>query len=265
VNEERKKRLLRRVEKLLRQADGTSYKEEAETALLMAQRILCEHGMTMEEVDALSHEEQKTLVANEQMVTMGHRHSEWLLNLARVLCRQFRCKHYINHTGWGQQKKHHIRIVGLAEDVAVCRDVYAYARQTAERLAKAYAKQPGVVMDHIISKDYWYRCAEPAPDQKAAATKEVKAIWLDGFCEGLKAKFAEQLTRSESMAVMLVIHPIVRQAVDDLGLGKSRFRPQAIQTDNGAARRAGFQAGKSFEPRRPERIAAPVPRLKNGS
>jgi Protein of unknown function (DUF2786) len=261
VNEERKKRLLRRVEKLLRQADGTSYKEEAETALLMAQRILCEHGMTMEEVDALSHEEQKTLVANEQMVTMGHRHSEWLLNLARVLCRQFRCKHYINHTGGGQQKKHHIRIVGLAEDVAVCRDVYAYARQTAERLAKAYAKQPGVVMDHIISKDYWYRYCEPTPAQKAAANKEVQALWKEGFIKGLQDKFREQVERSESMAVMLTIHPVVQDAYKDLGLGKSRFRPQAIRAENGAARQAGYEAGRAFQPQRPERIGAPTPRL----
>jgi hypothetical protein len=141
MQQERRTKLLARVGKLLRQADGTSFKEEAETAILMAQRILAENGMTMEEVDALSHEEQKKLGANEQMVTMGHRHSEWLLSLARVICRQFRTKHYINHTGWGAQEKHHIRIVGLAEDVAICRDVYTYARETAERLAKAYAKQ----------------------------------------------------------------------------------------------------------------------------
>jgi hypothetical protein len=264
MQQERRKKLLARVGKLLRQADGTSFKEEAETAILMAQKVLAENGMTMEEVDALSAEEQKTLVANEQVVSMGYYHNEWLLSLARVLCRQFRTKHYISHT-WQQRQKHHIRVVGLAEDVAVVRDVYAYARQTAERLAKAYAAQPGVVGDHLYQKDPWKWESEWSPAQKAAGNREVQKLWLEGFCEGLAARFKEQVQFSESMAMVLVIHPVVQDAYTALGLGKSKFRPTSNGAENPAARRAGFQAGKDFAYQRPERIAAPLPRLKSGT
>jgi hypothetical protein len=44
----------------------------------------------------------------------------------------------------------------------------------------------------------------------------VQRHWLQGFTEGLEAKFKEQVQRSTSMAVMLTIHPIVRDAYTDL-------------------------------------------------
>jgi hypothetical protein len=128
-------------------------------------------------------------------------------------------------------------------------------------LAKAYAKKPGVVLDHIISKDYWYRYAEPTPSQKAAANREIQKVWLEGFCEGLKAKFKEQVQQSESLALVLVIHPVVQDAYRDLNLGKSRYRATSNGVENGAARRAGFEAGKAFSPQRPARIGAPTPCL----
>jgi hypothetical protein len=194
------------------------------------------------------------------MVSMGYYHNEWLLALARVLCKNFRCRHYISHT-WQPRTQHYIRIVGLAEDVAVCRDVYAYARQTAERLAKAYAKKPGVVENHLYQKDSWRFFSEWSPAQKAAANKEMQRSFLQGFCEGLEAKFREQVQRSESMALVLQIHPVVQDAYRDLGLGRSRYRAQGVRLSNDGAHSAGYTAGRSFEPRRPERIASPTPRL----
>jgi hypothetical protein len=93
------------------QAEGTPYKEEAQVAYTMAQKILLENGLTMSEVDALTADEQRKLVANEEMTNMGKRHVDWLLRLARIIARNFRVRHYIYHHRWGKYQTHHIRMV----------------------------------------------------------------------------------------------------------------------------------------------------------
>jgi hypothetical protein len=67
---ERRKKLLARVGKLIAQAEGTPYKEEAQVAYTMAQKILLENGLTMSEVDALMADEQRKLVANSYVDSM---------------------------------------------------------------------------------------------------------------------------------------------------------------------------------------------------
>jgi hypothetical protein len=52
------------------QAEGTPYKEEAQVAYTMAQKILLENGLTMSEVDALMADEQRKLVANSYVDSM---------------------------------------------------------------------------------------------------------------------------------------------------------------------------------------------------
>jgi hypothetical protein len=261
---ERRKKLLARVGKLIAQAEGTPYKEEAQVAYTMAQRILLEHGLTMQEVDALSQEDQKTLVENADLVSMGRRHCDWLLSLARVIALNFRCKLYISHTGWGSSQAHHIRLVGLAEDVTVARDVYASARAVAERLATAYAKEPGVLLGHLRQTRGVVSLSDVSAGQKAAATRQIKGIWLEGFLDGLEARFAEQVKASASMALTLVIHPVVKDAYRRLHLGPSTYRPQGADVHNAVARAAGYKAGKEFSPSPTQRLAPTTPRLKPG-
>jgi hypothetical protein len=185
---------------LIVQAVGTPYKEEAQVAYTMAQKILLENGLTMSEVDALTADEQRKLAANEGMTTMGKRHVDWLLRLARIIARNFRVRHYVYHNGWGKYQTHHIRMVGLADDVTVARDVYASARAVAERLATAYAKEPGVLLGHLCQTRGAVSLSEVNAADKAAATRQIKGIWLEGFLDGLEARFAEQVKASASMA-----------------------------------------------------------------
>jgi hypothetical protein len=69
---------------------------------------------------------------------------------------------------------------------------------------------------------------------------------------------------SESLAVALVIHPVVQTAFASLGLSRSTYRPQASDVHNARARAAGFQAGKEFSPSPTRRVAPATPRLKQG-
>jgi hypothetical protein len=261
---ERRKKLLARVGKLIAQAEGTPYKEEAQVAYTMAQKILLENGLTMSEVDALTADEQRKLVANEEMTNMGKRHVDWLLRLARIIARNFRVRHYIYHHRWGKYQTHHIRMVGLAEDVTVARDVYASARAVAERLATAYAKAPGVLLDHLRQTRGAVSLSDVSAAEKAVATRQIKGIWREGFLDGLEARFAEQVKASASMALMLAVHPVVKEAYHNLGLGPSTYCPQGADVHNAAARAAGYKAGKEFSASPTQRLASATPRLKQG-
>jgi hypothetical protein len=100
--------------------------------------------------------------------------------------------------------------------------------------------------------------------ETAAATRQIKGIWLEGFLDGLEARFAEQVKASASMALMVAVHPVVKEAYRNLDLRRSTYRPQGTDVHNAAARAAGYKAGKEFSPSPTQRLASATPRLKQG-
>ena len=255
----------RKVEKLLRLSRGTNSTEEAESALLMAQKLMLEAGIevgTFREAP-----EQKREVVTVEVPPI--KPEAWAQTLASVVAKNFRCYVY-----WHQQRG--MLFSGLAGDVLVCTDVYKAAVAHARSLAKFYVEQcveqwetslrcarlgESVTVDSMLARcgldfflpledgeystgcwgDHRWKFHQPITKGEKGV---VRRSFLRGFVIGLKEKFAAQV-QSQSYALIMVRPQEVVEHVATLAVKTMRTRP--VNT-LGTARADGVLAGRRFSP-----------------
>lgn len=206
-------KIIDKIRKVLAMTKST-YKEEAEAALLKAQELMAQHGLTMSEVELPDKESQMQVV---DTCIYEKRKTAWYeKQLGLVIANNFRC-HVYNGIGRG------IYFIGLADDVEVAREVFIYALNTMLYLAGEYVKRE--------KERHWYN-------------RGLKNDYLTGFIAGLNAKFKEQV-ESNGYALVLVKDALVVQAVEDKKLRKGRGS-QHITGGSHGAWTAGYKDGKSF-------------------
>lgn len=220
LNDEKMKIVLRKVQKLLRLA-GNGADDEGQSALLMAQKLLAENKLSMNDLDIADKEQvqQKNVVEGDG--TEPTRLQWWMKTLATIIGENFRCYAFIRSVG----NKTKIVFLGLEEDVAVAKSVYDFALSSVKFYSDAYCKRKGIVGDR-------------------AKTIAIKNDYISGYLSGLKAKFVEQVSR-EGWGLVLVKDALVVQEVEKLKLRKGSATRQSYQGD-ADARNAGFEKGKQF-------------------
>jgi hypothetical protein len=220
-----REKVIDKVKKLLAIAnDDRGSEHEAHSAMLMAQKFMANHGLTMADVDATETQtETKEVVRDYGEATT--RLMWYHRSLAGVIAKNFRCTSYIYITGGSSSRKRRVVFIGLKDDVPVASEVYRFAMNALTRLANRYM-------------DDW-RKVNPY-----RSITGVRNDYMLGFIRGLDDKFREQVA-TQCLALALVQDPLVKEAVAEM---KLRPAPQAnaqIAYD-GAARRAGYQDGQQF-------------------
>jgi hypothetical protein len=265
---ERRKKLLDRVAKLLAQAAGTPYPQEAQTAYTMAQKLMLENGISAAEVDALPRSEQEALVADEVIDQPTTYYLEWALDLAEVVAENFRCKalwRMRTRRSDGVKVPTILRFVGLIDDVVVARDVYRSVTQEAPRLAKEYSHAPGCVETYLanlydLDPSLPHPWAFDAADRRWAH-RELQTSFLKRFLEGLEVQFREQVDADPSLALLLTVHPVVQARYADRPTFEYEPPPGTAIGDDEAAGRAGFEAGRRFKAEPTRQLGPGTPRL----
>jgi hypothetical protein len=212
-------KIVDKVRKLLATAKGTTSEEEAQTSMLLAQKLLAKHGISMSDVDI--EEQDSKNVVEENVTDPSGRTPWWKKQLAVVIADNFKCKTFIA-CGYKTTK---IMFLGLEVDVAVAKDVFQYAETVIDKLAKSYV---GKI----------YRQGKP--------TKGIRNEFIWGFITGLQDKFKEQVEKN-NWGLVLVTDALVVQAYEDKGLRRASsggIRPNF--SGDAEARSEGYKHGQNF-------------------
>ena len=218
VNKMKNDKIAVRIKKLLALANDSTSDHDSQAAMLLAQKMMAEHNLSMVDVDNTDLPTDK--VAVDHNMSGDGRAIWWKKHLAPVIADNFKCFTYLkNHYG-----KYSVQMIGLKEDIEIASQVFDYARDAITRFSREYVqsvKRPGM------------------------KTANIKRDWIKGFIAGLDAKFKEQVDKN-NWGLILVRDGLVEKKVSNLILKSSKRKFDVPYNGNWAANNAGFQKGQEF-------------------
>jgi hypothetical protein len=209
-----KQEILDKVKKLYRLA-GSNFAAEAESAMLKAQELMAQYGVSAAEVSKEAREE-KTVERAE--AENGKRTMPtWQSILCTVIARNFRCEVYINGATRNPV------FLGLSQDANAAKETFVFAVNAAETLWQQYRHEAGLVG---LGKAYVTGCRND---------------YMDGFVAGMKRKFTENVTER---GLIIVKDQLVTEAFSKMHL-RSATRYKGSTSGNAGSYRQGERDGYS--------------------
>ena len=232
-------KVMNRVKKLLNLGDASKNNSEAEaqSALLMAQRMMAENGLTMADVDAASDTPNKLPEIVQRYATVGSTKMPWWYRtLGSIIADNFRVKYLVGTSERKTKQKskagvypRSIIFIGFIEDVERAIEVYQFAMESVKYHADRYARRQ-------------YAAGIPMHGLRDAFTQ--------GFLLGLDLKFKEQVATNNWLAI-ISLHPAVVEAADEATTGTYTFSMHINHTRDAQhqahAKAAGEKEGRAFE------------------
>lgn len=170
--------ILEKISKTLRLGTNNNNKNEAQNAILAAQKLMAKYHINQEEIDAfLNENESKDTEVITEKAENEMNNDKWKRRLMIVIAKNFRCDVYY------QNRK--LIIVGAKEDIQISKRVYLYAKQAILNSFKTFFKQ-----------NYNVDILTPSDRNK------YKREYAFGFIKGLSEKFEEQKAKSELSLVV---------------------------------------------------------------
>lgn len=219
-------KVISRVKKLMALAGGTHSTEEAQSAMVMAQRLLAEHGMTEKD---LAEKGAEIEVVHGRIYSTKKRDTA-TGSLAATIAKNFRCLAYWNSAAVSfnrngrRQSEFTLFFVGLAEDVEIAAETFRTARGAMNRLA-----------DEFLANHKPRLYVHP---------KTARTSYLMGWAAGLYAKFEAAKQNDQTMALALTTPNAVQQEYDGMNLRKG-VSPKFRNFDQQASA-AGYADGSQF-------------------
>ena len=114
--------ILEKISKTLQLGTNNNNENEAQSAILAAQRLMAKYQITQEDVDTfLNENESKDTEVITEKAENEMNNDKWKRRLMIVIAKNFRCDVYY------QNKK--LIVVGAKEDIQISKRVYLYAKQ----------------------------------------------------------------------------------------------------------------------------------------
>lgn len=229
MTKEKKKRegLLERIKKLFAMGNDTRGNEnESQTALLKAQKLMAEHGISQTEIN-----DENSIDNTVQDVSItGYKSIEWWHGrLGVIISENFKCFCYVDNRRQGYRNLlKSINFVGLSDDIKIAREVFYYAIMMIEYHVEVYVRN--------------YRIENPGK----TSYKPIENRFIEGYLSGLKRKFEEQKEQNKSEWGLVLVRDkrIDEYTKNELNLKKSNSK---IRSSNDMEHYdKGFKKGKAF-------------------
>lgn len=228
-------KILERAKKLLALAGNNPSQEEAEAAMMQAQKLLLKHGLKIS--DAEDHGE--PVKAQHHNANSGTKTVPWWhQRIAGVVAKNFRCDHYKSTSrGWSRRyTTSRMVFVGLPGDVDLAVEIFKLAVETAKREATKFLVRQKKKEAEDGYAWQWNRSRSIA----------IRNDYLQGWVDGLRLAFVKNV---EENALVVVKPPEVREAMNAMNLRFTRGS-QLTSAYSGAARSAGKADGARFNNRK---------------
>ena len=209
-------KIMEKIKKVLALSKNNPSEEEAAAALLMAQKLMVEHNLTMEEVEGTG--EEKAEAVSNYSVTSGS-NTGWKIRLAKIICDNFKTE--VLKAGSG------FCFIGMEEEVHLTISLFNLASDIIDRGMKKVRRNA----------------------RKAGLnTSGIAGDYVAGFLDGLKAKFDEQVQK-EGWGLILVKPEAVVKKTDQLTKGSKpvQIKDKLGRKGSMAAYNQGYQEGKNLK------------------
>lgn len=278
-----KNEMLNKIKNLLNTTTENGASEaEAQSAILLAQKLMAKHGLEMADVEANAGDKATKKEVMEGYGTEGVKLAWWHKRLAQIIADNFRCYYFLRV----YYKETKIVFMGLKEDVEIAKSIFKFASIQIEHHARAYRKNrkkeleeqnlpkgfKHFSIDEVINyanesgvSDYTVSGIlakyEKEAMQKKYLTLEIKKAmgikidgpalrndYIRGFLAGLDEKFKEQVKANEAeWGLILVKDGDVVERYNELSKSFRTAKASSVSTshDTGAYS-AGVKQGKKF-------------------
>lgn len=196
-------KIIEKIQNLLELAYDAPDDEEGQTALLMAQKLMVKHNLSMSDVTTVNTKNN----IGEAVGTWEYRLPWWQEQLAAILGKNFRCQTIRRRKM--DEGLTQVIFFGYQSDTELCTRVYEGAI--------LYLK---------------YRLKRLLPTVTKSRWKDYKKSYLLGFLEGLDHRFRDQVQSSEEFALMVQVpKEVLEEQQQRLGDLESRVINIAVELD----------------------------------
>jgi len=198
--------ILEKISKTLQLGKNNSNENEAQTAILAAQRLMAKYHISQEEVDNFINEnDREATQVIEEKAENEINNDKWKRKLLVTIAKNFRCDVYY-HGG-------KLVLVGEKEDILITKRVYVYAKQSILSSFKEFFKEN---YEHqLVNSSIRTKC---------------KREFAFGFIKGLSEKFEKQITNSELSLV--AVNPNVEEYLSNINFSGTYHSRVSYITDN---------------------------------
>lgn len=210
-------KILNKIKNILNKTtENGATEEEAQSAMLMAQKMMAKHNLSMSDIDIGSS-------TNKEVIDVSFMEFKkmpwWAKHLLTIVANNFRCSPYILMRGKASMPS----FIGLKEDVEIAKEIYIFAVNS----IKYYS-------DEFIKK----------LTKQGFPTRGVRNDYIKGFLSGLEDKFKEQVEENNWGLILVKDEAVVEYT------NKMNFRKGTASKITTAgmseATKAGYKQGKQF-------------------
>jgi hypothetical protein len=153
--------IIKKIKKLLALSESP-YPKEAKSALVKAKKLLADHNLSMEDVNA-GGEDEEALEKNEVVSPYPRSVPNWLLYMAQTIAENFGCVYFVSE--WCK-----VTMLGKPTASRAAKEALLFSMKAAERFYETFA----------------------ARHQLLYGVRPQKEHYMVGFVSGIKQRFAEE-------------------------------------------------------------------------
>lgn len=213
--------IILKIKKLLA-LSKSSNQNEAQNAMLKAQKLLIKYKLSLQEIESYSIEKIKI---EDFKTNQKFRGKSWKGNLAQVIADNFGCFLYYNT---GNYKVHRVCFYGKEEDVVIANIMFEYA-----------VKWINLEGNKLVKR--------MKQDKRRKHFDGIKNDYALGFIAGLKERFKSQIKENESWGLVLQKDQIVIDSYNEFSSGFGRISVNEKFNRHYQAYRQGEYDGKKFD------------------
>ena len=210
---------LERISKTLELANNNSNKNEAQNAILAAQRLMAKYHLSQEDVnDFVSEKENQDSKVIEEKAADETNNEKWKRRLMVTIAQNFRCDVY--------HFNRKLMLVGASEDIDITKRVYLYAKHSVSSSFKAF-----------FDNKYGHMYVD------ATFRNKCKRDFAYGFINGLNEKFKEQKSNKEM--ALIVVNPKVEEYFETINFS-GVFHSRRTKIEDSYCYSEGHKKGKTL-------------------
>lgn len=176
--------ILEKISKALRLGTNNNNKNEAQSAILAAQRLMAKYHISQEDINGfLNENESKDMEVIEEQTENETNNDKWKMHLMSIIAKNFRCDVFF--------RGKNLIIVGTKEDILISKRIYLYAKQAILSSFRLFYKE-----------NYNIEYVTPSNRNK------LKREYAYGFIKGLHEKFEAQ--KADNELALVVVNPNVK-------------------------------------------------------
>lgn len=225
---EKIEKMINKVQGLIKLSEKNDNDEEAQSAFLMAQKLMLKYHISADSLQSAADSEDQ--VTNNDVTTLKRLYW-WEKVLAKVITDNFRVKGFTHSIYVNGKKKSKIVFMGLDDDLKIAKEMYVLTYEAIQHYAKKYINK--YYKDQDISR-------------KRGLTEYLKQSYMQGFLHGLEDKFKEQFEELKQEYGLMVMTPEkVQEAFNRLHCRKAAIHVSRYV--NGDAYHQGQHDGNSID------------------